>query len=226
MRRLAESVCLGAIGGLLAGAVGRLLGLERAFALIGAGNGLISGWRGVYRLDRARGWAAFTLDSTWGLLGTGAGLALHGVNRLLDGGYHPGMSQDRDRHVYAAGFAPRRGFAVTMGNVVSNGGGPVGLDGDDPRVVRRRRLIDLHEELHIWQNRWFGPAFPAVYGAWLVAGAVAATVAWPWVRGSWWEAVETVAYYDNPFEYWAYRRDGYWPPKDTHPKLVWGPRTG
>jgi hypothetical protein len=29
---------------------------------------------------------------------------------------------------------------------------------------------------------------------------------------SWGDLVETAAYYDNPFEYWAYNKQGNWPP--------------
>ena len=33
--------------------------------------------------------------------------------------------------------------------------------------------------------------------------------------------IATFAYFDNPFEYWAYRNDKYWPPSDAHPSFVW-----
>ena len=31
----------------------------------------------------------------------------------------------------------------------------------------------------------------------------------------------TLAYYNNPFEYWAYRRDRYWPPAGADQSLAW-----
>jgi hypothetical protein len=34
--------------------------------------------------------------------------------------------------------------------------------------------------------------------------------------------VETAAYYDNPFEYWAYRNDGRWEANGAHTALKWG----
>jgi hypothetical protein len=193
-----------------------------ATAAVGAVNGLLSGWIGVYRLKYSRGWVALVLDSTWGLFGTAFGLVLHLINLLLPGAeYEVGLSNRRDRHVYGRGVTIRPGFTLSMGNVVSNAGGPVGLRGVAPAIARRRRFVTAHEELHVWQNRWFGPVFPITYVTWMIGGAIVGTVAWPVVRGSWWNAVETVAYYDNPFEYWAYSNDGYWPPRGVHPRLAW-----
>jgi hypothetical protein len=219
---LGEAVGVGVVGGALAALVGWIVGIEIAAAVVGTANGLISGWLGVYNLRRARGWAALTLDSTWGLLGVALGLVLHVANLFWPApGYDPGLSVRQDRHLYAAGASVRTGFAFTLGNVVSNAGGRAGLHGDSPAVARRRRFVIAHEELHIWQNRWFGPLFQLVYFVWLVGGAIVGTIAWPIVRGRWWNAVETAAYYDNPFEYWAYRNDDYWPPSGAHPRLAW-----
>lgn len=221
-RRPVEALAVGVVGGSLAGLVGWPLGIGIATAFVGAVNGLLSGWFGVYRLRYTRGWVALILDSTWGLLGTAFGLVLHLVNLWLPGAeYEAGLSNRRDRHVYGRGVTIRRGFTLSMGNVVSNAGGPVGLRGVSSAVARRRRFVTAHEELHVWQNRWFGPVFQIVYVAWLIVGAIVGTVAWPFVRGGWWNAVETVAYYDNPFEYWAYSNDGYWPPRGVHPRLTW-----
>jgi hypothetical protein len=225
IRRLGEAIAIGALGAGLAGLAGGLVGMGLAAAAVGGVNGVVSGWLGVYGLRRARGWVALILDSTWGLLGVASGLVLHLVNLFWPGsGYEGELSQRQDRHVYSRGASPRGGFALSLGNVVSNAGGKVGLRGESAAAARRRRFVTAHEELHIWQNRWFGPVFPVIYGAWLVGGAIFATLAWPVVRGSWWNAVETVSYYDNPFEYWAYRNDGYWPPRGIHPKLAWRKR--
>ena len=30
-----------------------------------------------------------------------------------------------------------------------------------------------------------------------------------------------LAYYDNPFEYWAYNNDNNWPPSGADPSLRW-----
>jgi len=220
--RGARALVVGGLGGALAGVSWSLADLTSAAAVVGSLNGLIAGWLGVYGLGRGRGWAALILDSSWGLVGTATGLVLFTVNLLQPrSGYEPELSQRQDRHVFSAGFRPRKGFAITLGNVVSNAGGSAGLHGDSPEVIRRRRFVTAHEELHIWQNRWFGPLYQVFYLTWLATGAIVGSVAWPVVKGRWWNVVETVAYYDNPFEYWAYRNDGYWPPRGLHPRLGW-----
>lgn len=221
-RRLVEALAIGALGGAVAGLVGSIVDLTLVVAIVGAGNGLVSGWLGIYELGHSRGWVALALDSSWGVLGTALGLLLHVVNLFMTGsGYEPDLSERQNRHVYNRGASVRGGFALSMGNVVSNAGGKVGLRGETAAVVRRRRLVTAHEDLHVWQNRWFGPLFQVVYVLWLILGTVAATLAWPVVRGSYWNAVETVAYYDNPFEFWAYSNDDYWPPRGVHPRLCW-----
>jgi hypothetical protein len=221
LRRSTEALAVGALGAAVAGLVGLLIGLSVVAAVVGAANGLVSGWLGIYELRRVRGWLALLLDSSWGLFGTALGVLLHIANLLVSGGYEPLLSERQNRHVYNRGVSVRGGFALSMGNVVSNAGGKVGLRGESAAVVRRRRLVTAHEDLHIWQNRWFGPLFHVIYVLWLIVGSVAATLAWPVVRGSYWNAVETVAYYDNPFEFWAYCHDDYWPPRGVHPRLCW-----
>jgi len=221
-KRPAEALAVGVVGGSLAGLVGWPLGIGILAAAVGVANGLVSGWLGVYRLRYTRGWVALVLDSTWGLVGTAFGLVLHVINLVLPGAqYEEDLSSRRDRHVYSKGVTIRPGFTLAMGNVVSNAGGRVGLHGVSSAVARRRHFVTAHEELHVWQNRWFGPVFQIVYVTWLIGGAIVGTLAWPIVRGSWLNAVETIAYYNNPFEYWAYSNDKYWPPRGVHPRLAW-----
>lgn len=220
--RAAQALVVGGMGGALAAVSWSVVGLTFAAAVVGSLNGLIAGWLGVYGLGRVRGWVALILDSSWGLIGTATGLVLFTVNLLQPrSGYEAELSHRQDRLVFSAGFRPRKGFAITLGNVVSNAGGSAGLQGDSPEVVRRRRFVTAHEELHIWQNRWFGPLYQVFYLTWMATGAIVGSVAWPVVKGRWWNVVETVAYYDNPFEYWAYRNDGHWPPRGLHPRLGW-----
>ncbi|MGH8914343.1 MAG: hypothetical protein ACRDZM_07495 [Acidimicrobiia bacterium] len=220
--RPVEAIGVGLVGGALAGLVGWPLGIEILTAAVGVVNGLVSGWFGIYRLRYKRGWVALVLDSTWGLVGTTFGLGLHLINLFVPGAeYEAQLSNRRDRHVYSRGMTIRPGFTLSMGNVVSNAGGRVGLRGLAAPVARRRHFVTAHEELHVWQNRWFGPIFQIVYGSWLIVGAVVGALAWPFVGGKWWNAIETVAYYDNPFEFWAYSNDDYWPPRGVHPRLTW-----
>lgn len=184
----------------------RPLALAPAGAAVAGVNGLVGGWRGVYDWRRARGWAAAVLDSTWGIVGTAAALGVHALSHATgDPGYVDDLSRRKNRHVYARGFRPRRRFAFTAGNVVTGAG--------DTSRRRRRELVERHEDLHVWQQRWFGPLFPLLYGGWMAGGALVGTVAW--ARGrepSWTRAVDRRAYYLNPFERWAYAADGNWPP--------------
>lgn len=217
--RSAEALATAVAGGVLGGIVGAPFGLGRALAAVGAANGAISGWRGVYRWNERRGRAAFVLDSTWGLATTAGALASHliaGVAALRGrAGYDHSLSHRHDRHVYAGGFQPRQGFVITVGNVISGAG--------DTSLARRRRLVHVHEDLHVWQARWLGPLYPVAYAAWMAGGGVVGFGVWV-VRGRrepMFRVVETCAYYLNPFEWWAYSRDGNWPPSSVVPALAW-----
>lgn len=197
--------------------------LPRAGAAAAGINGLVSGVGGIYSWRRLRGWLCFVLDSTWGLAGVLGGLALHLAN-LFHGNpaYLVEMSRRSNRHVYEGGFSARAGFVLALGNVVSAGGGSAGLRGDSVGAVRRRRLVDVHEGTHLFQNRLLGPLYTSVYLGWmLLAGAAGFIVGVLNDRKCLWQVVETFAYYNNPFEYWAYRKDDYWPPHRAHPRYVW-----
>ena len=77
-RRLAEAAGVAALGVVFAGTVGSALGVAVPAAAIGGLNGAISGWRRTYDWKCSDGVVAFTLDSTWGLPMTGAGLVVDG----------------------------------------------------------------------------------------------------------------------------------------------------
>jgi hypothetical protein len=201
-----EAAAVGA-GGAALGAVALWpLGLAPYGAAVGGANGALAGWRGIYDWRHASGWTGAVLDSTWGLVGVTGSLVVHALSALRgDPGYLPALSRRRGRHVYRRGWAPRPRFAFTAGNTITQA--------RDVERPQRRRLIERHEALHIWQQRWFGPVFPLVYGAWLVGGAVTGTVSWLARRdGTWFTTVERHAYYANPFERWAYAVGDDWPP--------------
>jgi hypothetical protein len=206
-------VVLGFATGFLAGGV-----LAVPAAAVAGLNGVISGARGIYDWRSVRGWLAFLADSTWALPGTAAGVALHAINAFRrEAGYVSRLSVRRNRHVYESGVALKRSLALTQGNVISNAG------------LGRREMIesflDNHEGFHVWQGRVFGPLFQVVYLIWFPLGALAGFAIWLANRRESLAAlVETAAYYNNPFEYWAYRNDDYWPPRRAHPKLCWGRR--
>lgn len=204
----------GAVLGLAAGSV---VGLGVPAALVAGVNGAISGWRRIYDWRSPKGAGAFVLDSTWGLATTAGGLLAHGLGAVRgEPGYVPELSERRNRHVYRRGFQPRKGFAITLGNVV-NGAGDV----DNPR---RARLVTDHEDVHVWQARGLGPFYPVLYCGWMAGGAVIGAVAWLTVlrHERFGKVVESLAYYANPLEWWAYSRDDHWPPSAMIARL--GPK--
>lgn len=191
------------------------LGFSLPFGAVAGVNGLSSGWRRIYDWRRPTGVVGFLLDSTWAVPMTSAALVANAVGTASPvGGYIAELSERQNRHVFERGFMPRRGFAITLGNVISGAG--------DPTVPSRRRLVTDHEMVHVWQARWFGPLFPFLYGGWMVAGGVAGAVAWLRRRDQpFTKVVETCAYYLNPFEWWAYSRDDHWPPSGKVAGLGW-----
>lgn len=217
-RRLAEAAGVAALGAGFAGTVGASVGFGVASAVVGGLHGAVSGWRRTYDWKCSTGLVAFTLDSTWALPMTAAGLVAQAVGMVSPtGGYVPELSERKNRHVYRRGFRLRKGFAVTIGSVISQAG--------DIERPRRARLVTDHEDVHVWQARWFGPAYPLLYGGWMVLGGFVGAARWVIDRrrrGDRFTAtVESAAYYLNPFEWWAYSRDDYWPPNDKVPGFGW-----
>lgn len=214
--RLLEAAAAGGLATVLGGASGSWFGLAVPAAAIAGGNGLVSGWRGIYDWRGPRGVLAFLLDSTWSLPMTAAGLFANVVAAAQrDSGYVPGLSRRQNRHVHRRGFMPRKGFAITMGNVIGGAG--------DTSQPRRRRLITDHEDVHCWQARWLGPLFPVAYVGWTVVAGATGIAIWLVRRRDepFTKVVETMAYYLNPLEWWAYSRDDHWPPSGKVPGLGW-----
>ena len=145
----------------------------------------------------------------------GGGTGLAGVLLRGDAGYSPELSERKNRHVYGRGFQPRKGFAITLGNVVNGAG--------DVTRARRAKLVTDHEDVHVWQARLFGPTYPVLYLAWMVGRGADGVLVWATRRRDQplAKVVESCAYYLNPFEWWAYSRDGHWPPHGKVDKLGW-----
>jgi len=223
-RKTVEGAMAGVVGAAIATAVlPRRLRLPGA--AVAAGNGWIAGRRGTYDWSRPHGIAAFVLDSSWSIVGTTGGLALTAAQLVFgDAGYRPALSARQNRQVYAGGFRLKREFALTSGQVISNAAGVTGIDGPTVAASRRRRLVDRHEELHVWQQRALGPLYPLLYGSWSAAGALLGVAVSAVRRSDLRRTVMTIAYYDNPFETWAYRNDRYWPPSGADPALAWRAR--
>ncbi len=205
--QLLEAVGTAALAAAFGGAAGSLVGLGPLCAGVAAANGAVSGWRGVYNWQCTPGLAAFVLDSTWALPTTTAALFANGVAAVQrDSGYAPELSERQNRHVHRRGFMPRKGFAITLGNVIGGAG--------EIERPRRRRLITDHENVHCWQARWLGPFFPVLYVGWMILAGAAGILIWVVKRRDepFTKVVETSAYYLNPLEWWAYSRDDHWPP--------------
>ena len=206
-----------AIGGASLGALaGAPFGLSIPLGAIAGINGTVCGWRGTYDWRSPVGVAGFVLDSTWAFATTAGALLAHVAAAVRgDPQFHDELSRRHNRHVYGRGFQIRPRFAFTLGNVVAGGG--------DLSSARRRRLITDHEDVHVWQARWFGPLYPVLYGGWLICGAAASVVVWVarHRREPFAKVVESCAYYLNPFEWWAYSRDDHWPPKGLLAGIGW-----
>jgi hypothetical protein len=189
----------------LAAVAWSVVDLAAAAAIVGGLNGAICGARRIYRWRSPAGVLAFTLDSTWALITTAGALVVHTVAALqrTPGNYLVSLSERHDRHVYARGLQLRPGFLTTVGNVISGAS-----------RTRRRAVIEVHEQLHVWQARIFGPLYPLVYGVWTLVGSAVGAVVWlaSVRRERLIKVVDTYAYYSNPFERWAYKKEGRWPP--------------
>ena len=215
-RSLAEAATTAVAGVALGAGAGSLVGIGLPAAVVAGLNGAIGGWRGVYRWSSANGWVAFALDSTWALATTTSGLAAHLLGALRGRpDYVENLSARQNRHVYRRGFQPRRGFATTLGNVVNGAG--------DIAHPRRAKLVTDHEDVHVWQARLFGPAYPVLYVGWAAGGAVVGLLVGVTTRRDEPIArvIESCAYYLNPFEWWAYSRDDHWPPTGLIEHLGW-----
>jgi hypothetical protein len=200
-----------------------LLGVPRLLVIvvgtIGGLNGLVCGALKTYDWSKGKGWLAFALDSSWGLLGSMLALVVHAINLIGSAKYRADHSRRRNRHVYEHGFKLKRGYLVTIGNVISNAAGSGTTIEDRPERVR---LIDEHEDLHVWQNRIFGVLMQATYAVWAAGGILYGFLFWLFSgRRNLASIILTTVYYDNPFEYWAYRRDRNWPPAGSDPRVRW-----
>ena len=167
---------------------------KASFAVVGGANGLISGARGIYNWESPLGWAAFFSDSTWGLVGTALGDLVHLVN-IGWGQYNRSDSRRKNRHVYDSGIRLEGRLALTMGNVINN----MQVGGAD--------LLE-HETLHVWQSRIFGALYQGLALRWYVTGGAIGLILGTKlaIEGgqSIFKSIEDVAYYENPWELWAY----------------------
>ena len=149
--RSVETAAVAAFGALFGSVFGRFVGglfdlpteLAIAGGVIGGLNGAIGGWRRTYDWSCSHGPIAFTLDSTWALPMTLAGLVANGYGiARKNSGYLPGLSERKNRHVYRKGLVFRPRFAATIGNVI-NGAGNVEKTWVGVHVGRHRPSVSL-----------------------------------------------------------------------------------
>lgn len=135
-----------------------------------------------------------------------------------DPGFVESLSRRSDRFVFRRGLVLRRGFALTVGTVVTGCGGA-----DGEITERRARLVTHHEDVHVWQARIFGPLYPILYASWFVGGVLVAVAQRVTGRTTTTltDDVDRYAYYRNPFEWHAYTCDDNWPPASTDAHGVW-----
>jgi len=197
----------------VAGATGWLVGLAIPAAIVGFVHGWLAGDRRIYPWRRAAGVAAFVLDHSWALLTTTASVLSQAVSwARRDSVYIAALSERQARHVFAGGYRLRKGFAITVGTTVS---------GLADTSERRWKLVTDHEDCHVWQARLFGPLYVVLYVGWMITAAVAGTVIAVTRRRPLAATVEAFSYYNNPFEWWAYSREGRWPPPRLAGHVKW-----
>jgi hypothetical protein len=166
---------------------------------VGAGAGFFDGFRRTHDWS-GLGVPRFLGDMTWGLPLTVHALALHIIDTIF-GTVSSDARQGATR--YSGGFRIKGNFAFTQGNVLSNlSRGP----GD---------TLYAHEQVHVFQNRVFGPLFWMTYFGWLILFGFFGLVAWAIFRNAtnasgtpvassfpmWW------GYFNNPWELWAYGKN-------------------
>lgn len=160
---------------------------------VGAFTGMMDGlwqthqWAGP-------GLAAFALDETWGLPGATNGDLLHLVN--FTWGDHVVGETRTDAHRYQKGFAVQSGFAFTQGAVMSS------------NTFSPTTKLFMHENIHVWQNRVFGPFFTLSYLAWLIVFLIPGLIYGVASGAGAFVGIQSYSYYSNPWEAWAYTVQG------------------
>jgi hypothetical protein len=181
--------------------------------LVSASNGVVSGQRRIYHWRDPLGWLAFCADSTWAILGTACTvlfLALSPLSRTAL--YQRAYSRRHNRLIYEGGFG-LGGISQTFGllaRITPRHLIPSAMG--DPETIFRAAV--QHETLHILQNRLFGPVLYVSYLLWLPVGAVLGCLFGIFVKQPLLLSIWDMAYYNNPWEIWAWR--WYGPPKGIH----------
>ena len=196
----------GAPGSSIGGPAGMVVGAVIG-GVMGGMNGLISGVHGIYDWASIDGWFAFFSDSTWSLLGTSLGNVVHIINLFYsDSNYRHDLSHRQNRHVYEGGFALKSDFAFTSGQ-----------RDQQRRPGRERNQRRVHRQPRGAAHLAAAVLRPDLPGHLRGLGRRRihrreSSIGCSTRDEDWGSLVETAAYYDNPFEYWAYNNDTNWPP--------------
>jgi hypothetical protein len=191
--------------------IGIMIGLVGV--VVSGSNGVISGRRQIYQWRSPLGWLAFFADSTWAIMGTALTVLLLLLRPLSRTAlYQREYSQRQNRLIYEDGFG-LGGISQTFGSlarITPRQLIPVEMGGS----LEIFQAAIRHETLHIWQNRLFGPFLYGSYLLWLPLGAVLGCLFGIFVKQSLLLSMWDMAYYNNPWETWAWRCYG--PPKGIH----------
>jgi len=181
--------------------------------VVGGSNGAVSGYKHIYQWHQPLGWLAFFADSTWAILGTAVTIILLLFRPLSRTAlYQRAYSHRQNRWIYEGGFGLGP-LSQTFGSLARI----------TPRQLIPAEMGDLeaifraavqHETLHIWQNRLFGPVLYVSYLLWIPLGIVMGGLLGCFVKQPLLLSIFDMAYYNNPWEAWAWR--WYGPPKGIH----------
>ncbi len=83
--------------------------------------------------------------------------------------------------------------------------------------------VETHESHHVLQHFIFGPIFTVSYMLWFIPAAVIGLIV-GLIAGKGIAGVEAWAYYNNPWEIWAYQIEG-GRSQNGDTSLIWGPVT-
>ena len=192
-------------------AIGIMIGLLGA--IVSGSNGISSGQRQTYQWQSPLGWLAFFADSTWAIMGTAFTLLLLLLgSRSRTALYQRAYSRRQNRWIYEGGFG-LGGISQTFGLLARiTPRQLIPAEMGDPEIIFRAAV--QHETLHIWQNRLFGPVLYGSYLLWLPFGALLGCLLGLFVKQPLLLSMWDMAYYNNPWETWAWR--WYGPPKGIH----------
>ncbi len=156
----------------------------------------------------AVGWLLVLINASWGAFGNLIGIVHHVISWSFYKDHGKIEINARNFYTnYKSGLRLRHGsnpFAFTQAAVMT---GPP---------------VEKHESHHVLQHFIFGPIFTVSYLLWFIPGALLGLVV-GLIKDKGINGVEAWAYYNNPWEIWAYAVDGHrGQSAPTGTSLIWG----